>query len=504
MNIYPELSMIRWMDEGRRLDAGKCLFATTDDRHTYADVYGWSVSFARYLADELGLARGSAIVLSASNNVQVLVVLAAAQLLDVRVALFSTTTGRREFERGMELVRPRLVISSDAAQLDEIHQADPDVHVMLLREGDARIQSVDDVMRREMDDEGDFPDVNADAEIVVFTSGSTGAPKAIVNRASSFALNGKALRKWLELTGDDVLYLPVPLIHVFGLVGTHAALAAGASIVTSPKYDAREACSLIESRRVTVHLGVPTNFIRELRENEDGAWDFGSLRAGLVAGADCPPYVIEEFERRYGCRIMQSYGMSETAATLTVTPLEYGVEERVSTVGFCIDGAEAKADAKTGEIMCKTPSMMVGILQPDGTTVLELDDGWLRTGDVGRIDGQGLISITGRLKNAIVRGGINIFPSEIESVYDKNDDVVECCTFAVADEELGQRICAAIVLRDGSGETSESLRSYAMGRIDKCKIPDYVLVLDKLPYLGNGKVDRVALEETARTALLPG
>ena len=134
--------------------------------------------------------------------------------------------------------------------------------------------------------------------------------------------------------------------------------------------------------------------------------------------------------------------------------------------------------------------MMEGILQPNGLTVLELDDGWFRTGDVGRIDERSQISMTGRLKHVIVRGGINIFPSEIELLYKQCDDVEECCAAAVEDEELGHRICLGVVLRDGSTMTAEDLRFYARGRIDKGKIPDMVTIVDALPYLDNGKIDR--------------
>ena len=489
-SAYPELSIMRWIEETCQAAPEKCLLATADDCFTYSEIDQWTISLAQHFAKELGLGAGSTIALCAPNVVHVLVVLAAAQLLDARVALFPLATGAVEFERAVGLVCPQLVISSDPSRFSEARGVINDTHCMLINDGHVASLSVDEVMRHPVTNEMAFPDASADASIIVFTSGSTGVPKAIVNRASSFALNGLALRKWLGLASDDVVYLPVPLVHVFDIVGMYLTLVSQATFTTSPKYDAEKACALIEATEATVHLGVPTNFIRELKCNEDERWDLDSLRVGLVAGADCPAFVIEEFERRYGCIIMQSYGMSETAATLTVTPLEYSIAERAATLGFCIDGAQVKTDPNTGEIMCKSASMMEGILQSDGSIVLDLDDGWFRTGDVGCIDEHGQVSMTGRLKHVIVRGGINIFPSEIELLYKQCNDVAECCAVAIEDEELGQRICLGVLLRDGSAMTAESLRAYAQGRIDKGKIPDTVIIVDTLPYLDNGKIDR--------------
>lgn len=498
---YPDLSMMRWISEGRCEHGDKSLLATADACYTYAEVNDWARALAAYFGEDLGLSKGSTIVLASSNVIQVPVILAAAQLLDVRVALFSTTAGELEFRNGIKLLCPQLIISSDKEQLAIAKRVVPSALIMRLDGSCAAVLSVDEVMRRTCPETLSFPHASADAEIVVFTSGSTGTPKAIVNRASSFALNGIALRGWLELTSGDVIFLPVPLIHVFGLVGMYATLAAQATFVTAPRYDAAQACALIELLGVTVHLGVPTNFVRELKENEDGAWDFESLQVGLVAGAGCPPSVLEEFEKRYDCRIMQSYGMSETAATLTVTPLDFDVEERIATVGFCIDGAEAMIDPDNGELLCKSASMMEGVLQADGSIVIDLDDGWFRTGDVGTIDERGLIAITGRLKNVIVRGGINIFPSEIEAVYEQCADVAQSAAFALDDDELGQRICLAVVLGERSEAKQEELRAFAKGRMDKCKIPDVVVAVDSFPYLDNGKVDRAALERLVHERL---
>ena len=492
---YPDLSLPRYLAEGARRHPDKRFVVSGGQELTYSQALEQAIAIAGYFQDVAHLGPQSTIGICASNLAIVPSILAAAQLVGVRIAMFSERVGELEFASELALVKPQIVITTSPSRRDEIDRILPGAPVIGLGGDVAGTPSLEELAADQ--GHGDamaFPNANADAQIVVFSSGSTGAPKAIVNRASSFALNGNALCKWLELGPEDVLYLPVPLIHVFGLVGVYATLVADATFVTAPKYNVHEACAIIEREGVTVHLGVPTNFIRELRANEAGTWDFSSLRAGLIGGADCPAFVIESFEKLYGCRLMQSYGMSETAATLTVTPLEYDWKKRSSTLGFCIDGASMKIDPSNGEVLCKSASLSEGVLQEDGSVVLDLDDGWLRTGDVGAIDGAGMPSITGRLKNVIVRGGINVFPSEIELYFDGLADVAECCALGVSDPDLGQRICVAVILKDGAAVSADELHAGAIAQIGKGKAPDYVLLMKSLPLLENGKIDRKALE----------
>ena len=499
---FPDLSLMQWIYEGFLSFGSKRFAVSVNESYTYAQMYMRINSLAAYFRDELGLGPSSSILLSAPNLIQVPIVLAAAQLLDVRVALFSTTPGQSEFERGIKLVEPELIIMSSIEQCREAQELAPRAKVAIIGCPSAPVPLLEDMISAcPFDDARTFPDASADARIVVFSSGSTGTPKAIVNRASSFALNGLQLCKWLELEDNDMIFLPVPLIHVFGVVGLYATLAARASFATLTKYHAAEACAMIANTAATVHMGVSTMFIRELRENADDKWDFNSLRTGLVAGAGCPPSVITVFEERYGCRLMQSYGMSETAATLTVTPLELSAEERAATVGFCIKDAAAKIDPKTGEILCRSASMMDGILLDDKKLKLDLDDGWLHTGDVGTMDERGMMAITGRMKDMIIRGGINIFPSEIEAAYADAPDVQACYAVGYDDEDLGERSCLCVMMAKGSTTSARDLRAWAKGRVDKCKVPDLVLKMDTLPYLSNGKIDRVVLRKQVKSML---
>lgn len=405
--------------------------------------------------------------------------------------------------RDVALVPPDVFVVSSERTLSVLADIAPDKPALMIGWFQGSVPSVRDICSRmTLESRWEFPAVDEPTTIALYSSGSTGEPKAIVNWAKSFSNNAEALRRTLSIVPDDVLYVPVPFAHVFGVVGMYAAIANGATMVTSAKYRPETALMLLANTRATVHLGVATMFLRELRENRDGEWDLSNLRAGLVAGAGCPASVLHDFERLYGCRIMQSYGMTETAATLTVTPLDLPVEVRAATVGVPIEGAQVKLAEGTNEVLCKTPSLMAGIVGPDGVRRLELDEeGWLRTGDVGALGEDGMLSIVGRIKDIVIRGGINIFPAEVESLYEECPGVSESCLVGYPDPELGERTCLCVVMEEGAQVSSLELRQFAVGRSEKCRIPDAVLKFDDFPRLANGKIAKTELRNLVKKTL---
>lgn len=500
---FPPLSLARALFEGYVRNPHKPMAIGANESATYADAYLMTNDLAWRLRCECGVEPGDTVVLAAPNLIAVPCIMAASQMCGARLVHLSPTLERDDFERCTNMVDPRVVVASNEAHCAYARELFPNAKVLSLGGLDASVFRIEDAPRMaSLSKAWEFPGYPGETEIVLFSSGSTGAPKAIVNRASSFSRNACALQEALSLSEDDVLYVPVPFAHVFGIVGVYAALLAGATIVTSAKYRPETALSLIADTCATVHFGVSTMFLRELRANQDDDWDLSTLRTGLVGGASCPESVLHEFERRWGCRLMQSYGMTETAATLTVTPLELPVSVRARTVGAGVDGVRIELAPDTREILVKTPTLMAGVIQDDGGYRLDLDEeGWLHTGDVGAFDEHGLLSIVGRIKEMIIRGGVNIFPAEVEAVYQANRDVSECCLVGYDDPELGERTCLCAIARPGSDASTRELRSYAVGRIEKCKIPDTVLKMDRLPHLANGKIDRIALMNHVKGAL---
>ncbi len=459
---------------------------------TYGEAYHGANALARYWRDACGLTNESTIAICAPNDVNFPVVMAACEMLGCRLVLYSSAYAKDDIVRCSALVHPNLYIMASEASCRMVQGEFPHAHVMSIGIPYGSFPAVSDVMRRGNSEP--IENERDDFDLVVFSSGSTGMPKAIVVAASSFARNGFQLQRGFSVNKSDVVFVPVPLSHVFGLVGTYATLLSGATLATLVKYRPQTALAFLNDVRATIHMGVSTMFVRELRLDTGNTWNLSSLRAGLVAGASCPESVVLEFERRYGCRIMQSYGMSETAATLTVTPLSMDARGRCETVGTLVDGAVVKLADGTDEILVKTPSLMRGVIDSSGQLKLDLDDeGFFHSGDVGKIDDDGMLSITGRIKDMIIRGGINIFPAEVERVYSVNDVVADCCVVGYPDPELGERTCLCVIPKAGVDMTSFELREFAKGKVEKCKIPDTVLKMDDFPHLGNGKIDKRAL-----------
>lgn len=500
---FPELSIMHGIRDVFLKRPGQPFMVGANESMSYADAYRKTNALAWYFRTECHLAPGSMVVLSVPNLIIAPVIMAAVQLCGACCAMFSYRLTRAEFERNARLVKPDVIIMSEPEACTMAREAVPGALVFAAGCPFAPVPLVEDLVEEAGFDESRvFPDCSEESPIVVFSSGSTGTPKGIVNRASSFALNGRALCASFSITSEDVLFISVPINHVFGIVGLYAVLTAGATFVTCTRFTAETACRLIDDLQATIEFGVSTMFVRELRAVDNGAGSLTSLRAGLVAGAGCPVQLIFDFEERFGCRLMQSYGMSETAATLTVTPLDLPVEVRAHTVGVCIEGSAAKLLPGTDEIACKSASMMLGIMREDGGLELDLDEGgWFHTGDVGKLDDAGMLSIVGRIKDMIIRGGVNIFPAEIESVYEANDEVDQSCVVSCPDDDLGERTCLCVVPKRGSTTSARDFRAWAKGRIEKCKIPDYVVKMDAFPLLGNGKIDKRKLKEQAIATL---
>ena len=463
---------------------------------TYSEAFCGANSLARYWRDEYGIGSESTVALCSRNDIVFPVVMAACEILGCRLTLYSASCSRDGIVCCSASVSPDLYIMSTERECRMACEDFPGAHVMGIGASCDSFPSVVGVMRN--GDPRPLENVCDDFNLVVFTSGSTGLPRAIEVASSSFACNGFHLLDALRLREDDVVFLPVPFAHVFGVVGTYATLFCGGTIATLAKYNPQTALAFLDDVRATVHMGVSTMFIRELRLAGGNQCGLSHLRVGLVAGAPCPESVVLDFERRYGCCIVQSYGMSETAATVTVAPLSLDAKRRSETVGLPVDGIEIKLADGTDEILVKTPSLMRGIVRCSGDMELPLDDeGYFHSGDVGSIDDAGMLSVTGRIKDMIIRGGVNIFPAEIERVYLQCDVVSDCCAVGYPDSELGERTCLCIIPRRDCDATSFQLREFAKGKIEKCKIPDIVLKMEDFPHLSNGKIDKQALRGLA-------
>ena len=494
---YPPYAFIRYFRDGYIEQPFRQAIIGTEETVTYSEAYLRTKALAWYFEHELDIGPDSVVALASENIVDLPIIMAAAQVCGAMLVLCSPRAELVEYEAYARQVHPDLFIVFRPDACDRLVQAFPGMKVMTLRctcEGYTSVER--EISANRAAGMMYNPPMRGEAHIVLFSSGSTGMPKAIVNRFSSFYHNGCIIAEGYRVTREDVLYLPVPFFHSYGMIGLYSAFSKGATIATMQKYHPESSLTLIESARVTVYFGVPTMYLREMRINEDDEWDLSSLRIAKIAGAACPEAAAAEYERRYGCKMLPSYGMTETAATVTMADYDAPLRVRAAGVGVPIDGVEVKLDPETGELLCKSVAMMDGFLLEDGSLDPGVDeDGWFHSGDVAVVDETGNYYITGRIKDIVIRGGVNIFPAEVENVYQQHEGISESCMVGYPDPELGERTCLCVVEKEGFDDTVASMRDFAKGRLEKCKIPDVIMKMESLPRLTSGKTDKVALRE---------
>jgi len=351
---------------------------------------------------------------------------------------------------------------------------------------------------------------------IQYTSGTTGFPKGATLSHRNILNNGYAVGELLHYTEADRICIPVPFYHCFGMVmGNLAATSHGAAmIVPAPAFDPEATLRATAQERCTSLYGVPTMFIAMLNDPSFAEHDLSALRTGIMAGSPCPVEVMKQVIDRMGAdEVSICYGMTETSPVSTQTRTDDSVERRVSTVGRVHPNLEVKVvDPITGELVphgepgefcTRGYSVMIGYWDEPGKTAEAIDaDGWMHTGDLAVMDADGYVSITGRIKDMVIRGGENIYPREIEEFLLTHGDVLDAQVIGVPDDRYGEELMAWVRMRDGAEPlTAEALREFCSGKLAHYKVPRYVHVVDEFPMTVTGKVRKVQMREEAQALL---
>ncbi len=341
-----------------------------------------------------------------------------------------------------------------------------------------------------------------------YTSGTTGFPKGVMLTHYNIGNNGYWIGKNQNFTQNDRVCLPVPLFHCFGCVlGVLAAVNHGTCMVILEGFDPVMVMASVEKEKCTALYGVPTMFIALLDHPLFDKFDFSSLRTGIMAGSNCPVHVMEQvIDRLHMTDITICYGLTEASPVVTYTRIDDDIRLRVKTVGRALPHIEVKVtDPETGqplepglqgEICCRGYNIMKGYYNnPEATKKAIDDDGWLHTGDLGVMDENGNLSITGRHKDMIIRGGENIYPREIEEFLIRMDGIRDVQVAAVPSEKYGEEVGAFIIPRDGVDLQPSDVIDFCRGRISRYKIPRYVHFVTDYPMTASGKIQKYKLTE---------
>ncbi len=349
-----------------------------------------------------------------------------------------------------------------------------------------------------------------DAINIQYTSGTTGFPNGATLSHRNILNNGFFVGELCHYTENDRVCIPVPFYHCFGMVmGNLACTSHGATmVIPGPAFDPVATLTAVADEKCTSLYGVPTMFIAELALENIGAFDLSSLRTGIMAGSPCPTEVMKQVIERMGmAEVSICYGMTETSPVSLQTRSDDSIEQRVSTVGRVGPHLEVKIvdpvlgetlpRGEAGELCTRGYSVMIGYWeQPDKTAEAIDSDGWMHTGDIGVMDGDGYVAITGRIKDMVIRGGENIYPREVEEFLYTHPDILDAQVIGVPDEKYGEELMAWIQLRDGAAPLdSDAVRQFCDGRLAHYKIPRYVHIVDEFPMTVTGKVRKVEMRE---------
>jgi fatty-acyl-CoA synthase len=347
---------------------------------------------------------------------------------------------------------------------------------------------------------------------ILYTSGTTGAPKGVMSTHFGIINTTLASAENQRITEKDRLCLSVPLSHMFGCVCVSlASVLKGATLVIpSETFDPTRILEAIEKERCTAIYGSPSAFIALMGDPRYRTSNVNSLRTGIMGGAQCPMEVMKKVVEELGVReIVIGYGQTESSSWITMTRPDDPLELRVSTVGKPLPNVEAKIidpisgdevptdRGAVGEI-CARGFNMKGYYKMPSATANAIDSGgWLHTGDLGSMDGSGYVRTAGRLKEVINKGGEVLFPTEIEEVLFRHPKVSNAQVFGVPDKNLGEEVAAWIKLEEGATVTEEEIRQYCKERLPVSHLPRYIKFVREFPTTPLGKVQKFKMREAA-------
>ncbi|MCH6263973.1 MULTISPECIES: long-chain-fatty-acid--CoA ligase [Neobacillus] len=459
-----------------------------------------------------GFQKGDRVGLMLPNSVHYMVSYYAAMRLGGIVVQVNPLYQTSELEYMLEDADPKWFICgrNQSEKLERVKKFE-NVHVIFTEDENGSNQ----VLLKEKVNELPPLNINPKEDIAVlqYTGGTTGKSKGVMlthfNIVCNIHQSGEVVAP-VMVEGEERLLGISPLTHAMAMTNMNNAIRTAATYIILEKFNATRVLELIRQYRPTFMVGSPTMYIALLNHPDLEKYDLSCFKICVSGSAPLPVEVIKELERKTGAQIFEGYGLSEGTTSTHRTPL--GGKRKIGSVGVPIPGTVSKiVDMETGfeevpvgengELIIKGPQVMKGYWKKPEETMLTVRNGWLYTGDIAYRDEDGFYYISGRKKDMVIAGGLNIYPAEVEEVLYQHPKVAEACAFGVPDAYLGEKLLAVIVLKKGESLTENEFLSWCEGRIARYKIPRAVEFRDALPKTIVGKILRRQLVEEYKTKL---
>ena len=490
-NVPPVGTLRDWLDMRAETRGTAIVFPEAGTVLTWSQLRSTARGFAAKLTDK-GLSKGESVAIASPNNADAVTAFYGAVYGGFRATMINLAAGRDAISYALE---------HSEARFAYVHASCKDLFDSANPKGTEAI-SIDST------GEATLHDVSPeDHALLMYTSGTTGRPKGVVHTNASLLAGGWTTAIAHQLLESDRGFCLLPIYHINGLcVTVIGSLISGGSLVMVAKFSASRFWEQADKGEATWFSAVPTVISHLLHgEAEPTECCKSRIRFGRSASSALAVETQSAFEARFSVPIVETMGLTETAAQILSNPLSPGVR-KIGSPGIAY-GCEVKIQGPDGtnvpcgvegEIVIRGPNTLLEYLKNPEATAATFRNGWLRTGDLARMDDDGYVFVTGRLKELIIKGGENIAPREVDEALYSHPDVIEAAAFARPCDNYGERIEAAVRVRDGSDLSAQALIKICHDRLGKFKSPDIVYFVDEFPKGPSGKIQRLKL-----TTLLP-
>ena len=475
--------------------------------YTSGDIVGMYRSVAGYLT-ELGIGNGDVVAIDLLNRPELIIIImgswmAGATVTPINVHLKEQEISYQIADSGAKIVFGELSYREKIENAIERTGVRVEKVILDFDKGDLS----GDLYRKVFHGKANFtasPD-NPDDLFIIYTSGTTGKPKGAVLTAQNVYREAVQLQHAVGLEDSDRIIIILPLFHVNNLMFSIASILKGGSLVILRKFDPEEFFESVKKYEPTIFSGVPTIYKILLDSaNEGHIASLSSLRIGICGAAPMPVKWFEDFEKAYGIKIIEGYGMTEGTVASTINPM-FGTR-KIGSIGIPLPGQDVRIFSENdedlppgqiGEIVIRGPNVMKGYLNRKHETEGTLRNGWLHTGDLGYMDNDGYFYIVDRKKDMIIRGGENVYPKEVENVISTMPGVSEVAVVGKKDEKYGEEVVAFIVRKDAQMSDTQVI-DFCKSNLAWYKCPKEIFFIDALPKNSVGKIQKNELRDALK------